>query len=204
MRKCSLLGRQSAVVVVAEPAAIGLAMVEPKVIALAEAAGTAPAAAEPPATGLAVVEPKAIALAEAEAVTTAPAAAEPAASGSAAADSLVTHPVSVALAVQGPVSVASAVAAPVSAESADQAQVFGGSAECSGILRQRQAADGRQTQEAGRSCSYQPLSPERLGAYAWSLAALHGLLCFDRSNSLDPLHSRPAHLDAHPRSPRRG
>ena len=95
--------------------------------------------AEPAATALAAAEPAAIALAAAEAAGT----------GLAAADSLVPHPVSVASAVQGPVFVASAAEAPVSAEFADQAQVSGGSAECSGILRQRQAADGQRTQEAG-------------------------------------------------------
>jgi hypothetical protein len=165
VRKYSPLGHRSAVVVVAEPAAIGLAEAEPAAIALAaaEAAGTALAAA----------------------------------------DSLVTHPVSVASAVQGPVFVASAAEAPVSAEFADQAQVSGGSAECSGILRQRQAADGQRTQEAGPYCS-QPLAPERPGVYAWSLAVLLGLLCSGRSNSLGPEHSRLAHRDALRRSPRRG
>jgi len=176
VRKSSLLGRQSAVVVVAELAAAGLAVVELAAAALA--------VAELAAAALAVAESAAAALA--------------------VAGSLVRHPVSAASAVQGPVSVVSAVAAPVSAESADQAQVFGGSAECSGILRQRRAADGRPTQEAGRYCSQRPLAPEQPGGYAWPLAALHGLLCFGRSNSLGPEHSGQTHLDALPRSPRRG
>jgi hypothetical protein len=206
VRKCSPLGRRSAVVVVAEPAATGLAVAEP--------AATGLAVAEPAATGLAVVEPAATGLAVVEPAATGLAVVEPAATGPAAAEAWGTHPVSVALAVEGPVSVAlavgrpvsvaSVVEAPVAAGSAAQAHVSGGSAELSGIRRQMQAAVGRQTQEAGRPCSYQPLWPERLGAYAWSLAALHGLLCSGRSNSLEPEHSRPAHLDALPRSPRRG
>jgi hypothetical protein len=187
VRKHSPLGRRSALV--AEPAAT-----EPAVVVV-EAAATGLVAAEPPATALAAVaEPPATALAAAEAAATA----------LAAADSLVTHPVSVASAVQGPVSAASAVEAPASAESADQVQVSGGSAECPGMLRQRQSADGRQTQEAGRYRPQQPHAPGRPGVSAWSLAALHGLLCSGRSDSLGPEHSGPAHLDALPRSPRRG
>jgi hypothetical protein len=116
----------------------------------------------------------------------------------------VMHPVSVASAVQEPVSVESAVEEPVSAEPAAQVHVSGGSAGYPGILCQGQAADGRQTQEAGRRRSHQPLSRVRLGRHAWSPAALRGLLCSGHSNSLGPEYSRRAHLDAPPRSPRRG
>jgi hypothetical protein len=129
----------------------------------------------------------------AEPAATAPAAAAGVAEP-AAAESAVTHPVSVGSAAEGPVSAGSA--APVHS--------FGGSAECLGTLRQMQAADGRQIQEAGRCCLHQPLSRERLGLRAWPPVALHGLLCFGRSTSLGPEHSRPAHFDAPPRSPRRG
>jgi hypothetical protein len=69
---------------------------------------------------------------------------EPAAPAPAAAELAVTHPVFVGSAVKGPVSAGSA--APV--------HFFGGSAACSGTLRQRQAADGRQIQEAGRRWSH--------------------------------------------------
>ena len=150
------------------------------VVVLAEPAATAPALAA------AVAEPAGTAPAAAAGVV-GPAAA------AAAAESAVTHPVSVGSAVEGPVSAGSV--APV--------HFSGGSAECSGILRQGQAADGRQVQEAGRCWSHQPLSRERLGLHAWPPAALHGLLCFGRSTSLGPEHSRRAHLDAPPRSPRR-
>jgi hypothetical protein len=133
----------------------------------------------------------------AEPAATAPAAAavlaEPAATAPAAAESSLAHPGSVGSAVEGP----------VFAESAAPVHFSGGSAECSGTLRQRQAAGGRQIQEAGRCCWHQPLSRERLGLHA-PPAALHGLLCSGRSTSLGPEHSRRAHLDALPRSPRRG
>jgi hypothetical protein len=135
-----------------------------------------------------VAEPAAAASAAAVVV------AEPAAAASAAAESSVTHPVSVGWAVKGPVFAGSA--APL--------HFSGGSAECLGTLRQRQAADWRQIQEAGRGCLHQPPSRERLGLHAWPPAALHGLLCFGRSTSLGPEHSRRARLDATPRSPRRG
>ncbi len=140
------------------------------------------------AAAAAVAEPAAPAPAAAAAV------AEPAAPAPAAAESAVTHPVWFG----------SAVEVPVSAGSAAPVHFSGGSAECSGTPRQRQAADGRPTQEAGRCCSHQPLSRERLGLHAWPPAALRGLLCSGRSTSLGFEHSRRAHLDAPPRSPRRG
>jgi hypothetical protein len=148
--------------------------------------------AEPAASSLAVAamvaEPAASSLAAVAMV------AEPAASAPAAAQSSVTHPVFVR----------SAVKVPVSAGSAAPVHFSGGSAECQETLRQRQAPDGRQIQEAGRRYSHQLLSRERLGLHAWLPAALRGLLCPGRSGSVGSEHSRRAHLDASPRSRRRG